>query len=98
MDGTSFQKRYVWMLHSSVKGAFVGKLGARKSHPKMLFLTKLYKGRYQDLGTFDRRKVRKIHLMNCRLAVQLFGVALRALEKTPVRTESIGTQNRVCGY
>jgi hypothetical protein len=55
-------------------------LGALKSHPKMLFLTKLYKGRNQDLETFDRQKVREIHLMNCRLAVQLFGVALRGPE------------------
>jgi hypothetical protein len=57
-----------------------GTLGALKSHPTMLFSTKLYKGRYQDLGTFDRRKVQKNHLMNCRLAVQLFGVALRGAE------------------
>jgi hypothetical protein len=32
-------------------------LGALKSHPKMLFSMKLCKGRYQDLETFDRRKV-----------------------------------------
>jgi hypothetical protein len=69
-------------------------LGALKSHPKMLFSTKRYKGRYQGLNskklpykgryqgleTFDRRKVRKIYLMIRRLAEQLFWVRLRRPE------------------
>lgn len=35
------------------------KLGALKLHPRMLFLTKLYKGRYEDLGAFDRQMSKK---------------------------------------
>jgi hypothetical protein len=71
-------------------------LGALKSHPKMFFSMKLFKGRYQDLETFDRRKVRKNHLMNCRLAVHIIGVALRgpefrvdALEMSPTTKEPL---------
>jgi hypothetical protein len=60
-----------------------------KSHPKMLFSTKLYEGRYQELETFDRRKVRKNHLMDCRLAVQLFGVRLRGPEYACCRIDGM---------
>jgi hypothetical protein len=42
----------------------------------MLFSTKHYKGRHRGLKTYNRRKVRKLHLTNCRLAVQLFGVRI----------------------
>jgi hypothetical protein len=44
----------------------------------MLFSTMLYKGRYQKLSIVEKYK--KNDLMNCRLAVQLFGVALKGPE------------------
>jgi hypothetical protein len=56
-------------------------LGALKSHPRCCFRRSSIKNDIKTLKLSIIEKFEKEHLMNCRLAVQLFGVALRGPEQ-----------------